>query len=208
MTLKEAFTYQNFLEGIIEKGRAYLTTVGFYTTTKELHKKKAANPEVDDEVIITKKPYDVDFSVTDVIDLVVEVLKEKEVLSEAISSTKKNLDFDIDAAISMNSKKQAFIAVLKAMNMQKGFESVAQGAGYRINSVDGNQTKYYYDIEKVTTIDFDRNDVKRLIKKYAKECDDTSAKIELTMITANVEFSPRWDMNDTFEDIIDTKKQE
>lgn len=206
MTLKEAFTYQNFLEEIITKGETYLSNTGFVTTTKELHKKKAANPEVEDEEVIAKKPYDVDFGVAEVIDFVVDAIKEKEALSKAISTTKKNLDFDIDAAISMNGKKQGFINILKMMNRQKSSESTIQGSGYRINSVDGNQMRYFYDVDRVTTIDFDRNNVKGLIKKYAKDCDDTSAKIELTMITANVEFDPRWDMNDTFEDIIENTK--
>lgn len=112
----------------------------------------------------------------------------------------------VHAAISMNGKKQGFINILKMMNRQKSSESTIQGSGYRINSVDGNQMRYFYDVDRVTTIDFDRNNVKGLIKKYAKDCDDTSAKIELTMITANVEINPRWDMNDTFEDIIENTK--
>lgn len=206
MTLKEAFTYQNFLNEIIMKGETYLGNSGFITTTKEMHKKNAANPEVDDEEIIAKKPFDVDFDVTDVIDLVVVAIKEKESLSKAISTAKKGLDFDIDAAVSLNGKKQGFINILKTMNHQKSSESTVQGSGYRINSIDGNQTRYFYDIDRVTTIDFNRNDVKGLIKKYAKDCDDMSAKIELTMITANVDFNPRWDMNDTFEDIIENTK--
>ena len=123
-----------------------------------------------------------------------------------LEEAKKILDFDIDASISMNGKKQGFINILKMMNRQKSSESTIQGSGYRINAVDGNQMRYFYDVDRVTTIDFDRNNVKGLIKKYAKECDDTSAKIELTMITANVEFDPRWDMNDTFEDIIENTK--
>ena len=206
MTLKEAFTYQNFLNEIIMKGETYLGNYGFITTTKEMHKKNAANSEAEDEEIIAKKPYDVDFGVTDVIDLVVDTIREKESLAQAISTTKKNLDFDIDAAVSLNGKKQGFINTLKIMNHQKSSESTVQGSGYRINSIDGNQMRYFYDIDKVTTIDFDRNDVKGLIKKYAKDCDETSAKIELTMITANVDFSPRWDLNDTFEDIIENAK--
>ena len=206
MTLKEAFTYQNFLNEIIMKGETYLSNSGFITTTKEIHKKNAANSEAEDEEIVAKKPYDVDFGVTDVIDLVVDTIREKESLAQAISTTKKNLDFDIDAAVSLNGKKQGFINTLKIMNHQKSSESTVQGSGYRINSIDGNQMRYFYDIDKVTTIDFDRNDVKGLIKKYAKDCDETSAKIELTMITANVDFSPQWDLNDTFEDIIENAK--
>ena len=206
MTLKEAFTYQNFLNEIIMKGETYLSNSGFITTTKEIHKKNAANSEAEDEEIVAKKPYDVDFGVTDVIDLVIDTIREKESLAQAISTTKKNLDFDIDATVSLNGKKQGFINTLKIMNHQKSSESTVQGSGYRINSIDGNQMRYFYDIDKVTTIDFDRNDVKGLIKKYAKDCDETSAKIELTMITANVDFSPRWDLNDTFEDIIENAK--
>lgn len=206
MTLKEAFTYQNFLEEIITKGETYLGNTGFITTTKELHKKNAANPEVEDEEVIAKKPYDVAFGVAEVIDFVVDAIKEKEALSKAISEAKKNLDFDIDAAISMNGKKHGFINILKMMNRQKSSETTVQGTGYRINAIDGNQMRYFYDVNRVITIDFDRNDVKGLIKKYVKDCDDTSAKIELTMITANVEFSPRWDLNDTFEDIIESTK--
>lgn len=57
-----------------------------------------------------------------------------------------------------------------------------------------------------TTIDFDRNDVRGLAKKLQKECDNISSKLDLIELTTDVEFTPKWDVNDTLEEIITSNK--
>jgi hypothetical protein len=84
----------------------------------------------------------------------------------------------------------------------KPSERQKSGSSYRFNEQDGNQIRYYYDINEVTTIDYDRNDVKSLIKKYRKDCDEVSSKLDAIDITMVVEHKPLFDISDKFEDLV------
>ena len=53
-----------------------------------------------------------------------------------------------------------------------------------------------------TSIDFDRTDVRNLIKKYLKETDEISSKLDLIEITTQVDIEPRFDVNDKFEELV------
>ena len=59
-----------------------------------------------------------------------------------------------------------------------------------------------YDVNRKTSIDFDRTDVRNLIKKYLKETDEISAKLDLIEITTQVDFIPKWDINEKFEELV------
>ena len=60
-----------------------------------------------------------------------------------------------------------------------------------------------HDIEVVKTIDFDRNDVKKKIKKLSQTCDEVSMEIEKAMIMTNVDINPKFDFTDNLDDIIE-----
>ena len=201
MNLKESYRYANYLDNLLSTAYSYLRNKGFITTTKQNHLRSKANNEAVDEVIDVQKPYDVEFTPNNVIDFIVKVIDEKESLSNAIAVAKANTEINIDNAIAMNKKKQGFVNALNGFVNIKPSVKTTQGFGYKFNA-EGNQTRYYYDIEETTTIDFDRNDVKALIKKYNKVCDEVSTKLDEIEITTVVEFAPKWDVNDTFEDIV------
>ena len=71
---------------------------------------------------------------------------------------------------------------------------------YMLNN-ENNQVPYYYDITVVKTIDFDRNDVKKKIKKLSTICDETSVEIEKTLLMTEVDIIPKIDFTDTLEDL-------
>ena len=202
MNLKESYRYANYLDTLLNTAYRYLQNKGFITSTKQNHLRSKANNEAIDEVIEVKKPYDVDFAPNDVIDFVVDVITEKELLADAIAKAKTDTEINIDNAIAMNKKKQAFVSVLNGIVNIKPSEKTTQGTDYKFNQQDGNQIRYYYNIEETTTIDFDRNDVKALIKKYSKECDDISAKLDAIEINTVVEHTRKYDISDTFEDLV------
>lgn len=54
-------------------------------------------------------------------------------------------------------------------------------------------------------IDFNRDDVRALFKKYNKICNDVSAKLDTIEIDTEVSFNPTWDISDSFEDIVAVK---
>lgn len=202
MNLKESYRYANYLNALLDTAYGYLQNKRFVTTTKQNHLRSKANNEAVDEIIDVQKPYDVDFTPNNVIDFVVGVISEKESLADAIAKAKADTKINIDNAVAMNKKKQGFVSVLNSIANLKPSEKVTQGTDYKFNQQDGNQIRYYYNIEETTTIDFDRNDVKALIKKYSKECDDISAKLDAIEINTTINFVPKYDITDTFEDIV------
>lgn len=205
MNLKEAYRYANHLSNLLDDSYVYLRTNRFVTTTTQTHLRKKVNADATDEVIEVPKPYDVDFTANDVIDFVVKLIDEKEKLSYAITKAKATTEINIDSAISMNKTKQGFVSVLNTMAAIKPSNTIVQGSDYKFNS-DGNQVKYVYNIKQNMSIDFDRNDVKGLIKKYNKMCDEVSAKLDEIEINTIVDFDPLFDLSDSFEDLVTRTK--
>ena len=201
MNLKESYRYANYLDGLLSTAYAYLRNKGFVTTTVEEHLRSKSNPDVEDETIEVQKPFDVEFSPNAVIDFVVKVIEEKEKLSECIAKAKDTTEINIDNAISMNKRKQGFVSVLNGIADIKPTEKVVNGTGYKFNQ-EGNQVKYFYNVKQITSIDFDRKNIRNLIKKYAKETDDISTKLDLIEVTTNVEYDPLFNINDNFEECI------
>lgn len=204
MNLKEAFTYANFLDELMKQARGYLVDINFITTTTETHMRLKANKDANDEEVVVQKPYDVSFTPNDVIDFVVKVLNEKERLSNAIAVAKDNAEINIDNAVAMNKQKQSFVIVLNTMAGIKASEKVTNGRDYKFD-VNGEQKPYIYEIRSKKSIDFDRNDVRGLIKKYSKECDEVSAQLDKIIINTLVDFTPKFDSTDTFEDLVMAK---
>ena len=201
MNLKESYRYANYLDSLLRRAYTYLGNTGFVTTTVEEHLRSKSNPDVDDETIEVQKPYDVEFTPNDVIDFVVKVIEEKEKLSEAIAEAKSTTEINIDNAISMNKKKQGFVSVLNGIADIKPSETKTTSKSYKFD-INGEQKPYVYDVNRKTSIDFDRTDVRNLIKKYLKETDEISAKLDLIEITTQVDFVPKWDINEKFEELV------
>ena len=201
MNLKESYRYANYLDGLLSTAYTYLHNKGYVTTTVEEHLRSKSNPDVEDETIEVQKPFDVEFTPNDVIDFAVKVIDEKEKLSNAIAIAKSTTEIDIDNAIAMNKKKQGFVSVLNSIADIKPTEKKTTGKAYKFD-VNGEQKPYIYEVNSKTSIDFDRNDVRNLIKKYLKETDEISAKLDLIEITTHVDFVPTWDVNEKFEELV------
>lgn len=203
MVLKEAYRYQKFLAGLIHSAEYYLYKKEFVTTVEQYHERKKSNPDAENETVQKENPTksSVDFSVNDLLRFIPELLEEKENLSIAINKAKNTTEIDIDASLSMNKQKQEFIRVLNDMNSKKSCEKTITGKGYKFN-VNNEQVPYIYDVVEKTTIDFDRNTVKALIKKYSKETDHVSTILDRIVLTIQVDFDPKYDINDTLEELL------
>ena len=201
MNLKESYRYANYLDNLLSTAYTYLRNKGFVTTTVEEHLRKQSNPDVENETIEVQKPFDVEFKPNQVIDFVVRVLNEKYKLSDAIAEAKSTTEINIDNAISMNKKKQAFVSVLNGIADIKPSEIKTTSKSYKFD-INGEQKPYVYDVNRKTSIDFNRTDVRNLIKKYLKETDEISAKLDLIEITTFVDFEPTWDVNEKFEELV------
>lgn len=201
MNLKESYRYANYIDGLLSTAYTYLRNKGFVTTTKQNHLRSKANAEALDEVVDVPKQYDVDFTPNSLIDFVVKVLNEKEYLVNAIADAKSKTEINIDNAISMNKKKQEFVNVLNSLASIKPGERQKNGSDYKFNA-EGNQVQYCYTVLETTSIDFDRNDVRALSKKYLKETDDISSKLDSIEINTILDFEPKFDVNSTFEEAV------
>lgn len=200
MVLKEAYRYQNFLTELISTAQAHLWKPNFITVQTQNHNKNKVNPDAENE-IITVQDAEVDFTPKQVIDFLVKAITEKEKLANAIAEAKKTTTIDIDSAVSMNKVKQTYINILKNMATRKSSQIESQGTDYKFD-VNGEQKSYRYPIVTVTEINYDRNNVRNLYKKYQKETDEISMKLDEIQISTIVDFVPEWDISDTFEEIV------
>lgn len=201
MNLKESYRYANFLDTLLSTAYTYLKNRGFMTTTHEEHLRSKANPEAKDETLVVDKPFDVEFTPNKIIDFAVKVIEEKECLMNSIAVAKAGAEINIDNAISMNKKKQGFVSVLNNLAAIKPSEKKGSASDYKFNA-EGNQVMYRYETIVKTEIDFDRNDVRKLAKKYMSETDAISAKLDSIEINTEVPFKCKWDINNTFEELV------
>lgn len=136
----------------------------------------------------------------DIVNFIVRAIEEKQKLSDAIVSAKKTAEIDIDSAIAMNKVKQNYFTILNNMANTKASERVTTGTDYKFN-VSNEQVSYRYEVQEIVSIDYNRNDVKALSKKFVKETDEVSTKLDTIELTTNVDYEPVWDY-DNLEDVV------
>lgn len=57
---------------------------------------------------------------------------------------------------------------------------------------------YRCDVKRVTTINYDRKVIRAELAKLNRQTDETSAKIDLCLVTSRVEYEPPFDVNASF----------
>ena len=204
MVLKEAFRTQNYLDSLIDRGLMFLNSVSNVTTTKQEHMRKKVNADAENEVIEVPKStvFENDHITPNVVvDFIMDVMSEKEKLTSAIAVAKTTAEVDMDSSIALNKTRQGIARILNNMASIKANERVTVGRDYKFNA-DGDQVSYVYNINEVTTIDFDRTKVKALAKKLNKESDEVSTKLDALNVTINVDYEPKYEIGDSFEDCL------
>lgn len=200
MVLKESFRMQNHLEELYTQAMAFLALEENIVSVREMHLRSKSNPKASDETVDIIKPSTMEPN--KMIDLCLDILAEREKLSLAISKAKAAAEIDIDTAMLSNKGKMWTIRDLQELAKKKSSESMTRGTDYLINA-EGNQTPYFYTLKTIRTIDFDRNMVKGIIKRLQKEADEVSAKIDLINVTLEVDYTSKYDFDDTLEDAYD-----
>ena len=202
MKLKEAFRYQNTLKDMIYEAKMFLLTRDNITKITEIHKKSTACEDAEDEIKeINKSKNEVEPNV--IIDLLYDLVKEKNAVTMAIAEAKKSAKFDLDAAIEVNKLNQELAGVYKKLSNIKSSEDVITGTGYTFN-VDGNQTSYVYEIQRTSQINYDREHVRKLQKKLDRESDAKSLEIESLILETEVPIEPKFEVGDTLDDVLET----
>ena len=201
MILKEAFRYQNFLSGLLDGVCAYLNDSRNIMEITQQHMRSAAHSEATDETTCNKDDRAINVPVDHVVNFGLEVLKEKEALAAAIDEGKK-LCPSVDRGVAINKNRQRFIGTLKRMAMLRGKERMTIGNAYCFNA-EGVQVPYRYDIKETSKIDFDRNNVKKIIEELTEKCDEASNFADYSLTAVKLEFTPQFSINDSFEDLIE-----
>ena len=199
MNLKESFRYQNFLDGKLNDARYSIADRTHALKVTKVHLKKKANPDAEDitEVVEVEEfiPND------DVIAFMCWLVAERQKLTEAICAAKVSLGFSLDAAIEANKFRQYTASAVKGMLKYTPSKKTEQGRDYKFN-VEGNQTPYYYDIETSFEEAFTRDSAKKVVRDMITAADKTSAEIDSAMINTVVDYTPVFDVNDSFEDVM------
>ena len=208
MNLKEAFRFNNKLQSLIEKAQLILENEANVTEVKTTYYRHRVSPDLEDETIVTRDDSEFSGCGTELAGFALSLLGEKEKLFCAIRKAKAGLPIDLDSEVSLNASRQSLARTLKCMNDLRSSEQIIinGGTGYRFN-VEGNQVSYRCDVKRVTTIDFDRKVIRRELTALHQRSDATSAQIDLNLVTAKVEYTPPFDVNDSFSDVFEAYRE-
>lgn len=203
MNLKESFRYQNYLGSLFTNVSIYLQDKRNLVIVQQEHLRKNANPDAQDETINASKERAFEQDNGTIIEFMKAVVDEKYAIAIAIDKAKASCGIDIDAETARNSQRRTMATILERVAAIKASECKTQGSDFKFNAT-GDQVRYVYDIKETTTIDFDRNKVKRLAKSLARDADETSTAIDRCMIDTNVEFVPSFNVGDSIEDALES----
>ena len=202
---------QKFFSDTIQQLNYILASKEYVTSVTEVHEKKVANKDVDNEVIKVEVEKHFDCKPEDLIFLIKDLISQKADLSRQIDLEKRynvihwevnGENMSIDAAIEYNQKTRDLLSVLKMLSDLKSNETKKSGRDFKFN-INGEQVPYHYNINVKSEIDFNRNIVRDLYKKYLEEADKISNLIEKRLISTEVEFETKYNFNDSISEVIE-----
>jgi hypothetical protein len=195
MNLKEAFQAQNKISELLSYIVRYLSDEDNVMSVTEKHlRSKALAGQTDDTVDVSRKSEE-GFEVGKLLSIWQELMAEKERLGLAIGKAKAGMDFNLDAAVDGNKSRRSFLFMLQSLANRKSSHELqkGEGRGYVFNN-DGNQTSYCYDIDRIMTIDYDRNKVRAMVKELTRESDEVSIRIDEALLQTKVDYEPSFDL--------------
>ena len=196
MNLKEAFQAQNRISELLNYIGVYLSDEDNIMTVTEKHLRSKALAGQQDEAVDASRKGEEDFDIGGLLTIWQKLMHEKEALGLAIGKAKAGMDFNLDAAVDANKSRRAFLSTLQRMAARKSSHQLqkGEGKGYVFNN-EGNQTAYFYDIDRILTIDYDRNRVRDMAKKLNREAEDISIKIDEALLTTKVDYTLEIDLS-------------
>ena len=200
MNLKEAFRFQNKLQSMMDEAQSILGSTANITKVQNTYLRKKVMPEAENETTIDAPATEYSEQITLVAEFLLHLLSEREKLSVAIFQAKAglNLPAGLDGEVSLNSKRQEVAGLFRRMAGLRSSEVLIPngGTGYRFNN-EGNQVSYRCDVKRVTTINFDRNKIRKMCGDLSKKSDEVSASLDFVLVNTQVEYTVPFDVNDT-----------
>lgn len=204
MNMKEAFRFQNKLQHIIDEAQATLGSDRNITKVENTYRRKRVWSEAEDETTVEAPATEYADRITEMVEFLMYLLSEKETLCAAIRTAKNTLSVDIDSEVSLNSTRQSIANTLRHMNSLRSSEVVVAGGGtgFRFNA-EGNQVSYRCDVKRVTTINFNRNTVKKLLAEVNRKSDEVSGEVDRCLVMTEVAYNCPFDVNDSFDEVFE-----
>ena len=201
MNLKEAFRFQNKLQSMMDEAQSILGSTANITKVQNTYLRKKVMPEAENETTIDAPATEYSEQITLVAEFLLHLLSEREKLSVAIFQAKAglNLPAGLDGEVSLNNKRQEVAGLFRRIAGLRSSEVLIPngGTGYRFNN-EGNQVSYRCDVKRVTTINFDRNKIRKMCGDLSKKSDEVSASLDFVLVNTQVEYTVPFDVNDTF----------
>ena len=205
MNLKEAFRYQNKLQSFVDEAQCILGCQANVTKVETTYLRRKVMAEAEDETVLAVPETEYSEQITDIARFLVYLLGEKAALYAAIRRAKDALDIDMDSEVSLNTVRQSIAQTFRRLNDLRNSEQTITGGGtgYRFNA-EGNQVAYRCDVKRVTTINYDRRVIRAALSRLDRQADETSAQIDLCLVTSRVDYQPPFDVNASFADAFET----
>ena len=205
MNLKEAFRFQNKLQSALEEAQRVLDADQNVMKVENTYLRKKVMPEAENETAADTPATEYAENITELAGFMMFLLSEKEKLFRAIREAKNSLSMDIDSETSLNAVRQSVARTFTRMADLRSSEAVIAngGYGYRFNA-EGNQVAYKCDVKRVSTINFDRNAIRRYAKQLNAKADAVSMEIDRGVVNTAVRYEPPFDVNSSFADIFET----
>ena len=204
MNLKEAFRFQNKLQGLMNEAQSILQNDRNITKTQTTVFHKKVMPELENEVTVDMAPSEYADRINEIMSFLLWLLDEHEKLAKGIHNAKAALPIDMDNEVSLNSRRQQIASTLRYMVDLRSSEILQPGGGmgYRFNA-EGNQVSYRCDVKRVTTINFDRNKARTYALAMNRKADEISAELDRCMVNSEVDYAMPFDVNDSFSIIFE-----
>ena len=211
MNLKDAGRYSKYLSGLISQLGYFLYDKRNLFTIEELHKKKEANKEAENEVKDATPIRNYNINNNDLAYLVQSIIQERLNLSLAIEEAKRSIQLEwqedgknltLDSAIEYNkSLRNLAKDYLESMNALSDSVSNDFGFDYKFNA-EGNQVSYKYPVEITKKLDFDKAAIYDLYKNILIKTDEISNQIDEAKTRDIIAFTPNYSVHDSLEEVI------
>ena len=202
MNLKEAFTYQNYYDRLLGMVDAYLTNTNSTYQKTFTHLRHAVNSEAEDVVKVEIQSEKLPYDVATFISFALDVLEEKEKMYVAIRKAKESAELDLDAAIGMNKTRKNLQSILMELYQKREYDIVTTGRDYKFN-VNGEQVPYTYEINEKLTVEYDKKDVKKIIKSLDAKCNEISKQVDRLNVNLAVDITPKYTLDMDLEDCLE-----
>lgn len=211
MNLKEAFRFQNKLQSMMDEAQAILGVTSNVTKVQNTYLRHKVMAEAEDETTVDTPSTEYGEKITELAEFLLHLMTEREKLSAAVYKAKSDLELNagLDGEVSLNRKRQEIANLFRHMvSLRNGEVLITNGGtGYRFNN-EGNQVSYRCDVRRVTTINFDRNKIRKMCADLSKKSDETSTALDAALVNTVVEYETPFDVNETFAEAFEAYQTE